>query len=36
MDETSLREVLAILKQLEQELDDVVWRKNQAAVRTAH
>ena len=32
MDETSLRQVLGILKQVEHELDDVVWRKNQAAV----
>src|SRR5687767_10557786 len=31
MDETSLRQVLGILQQAEQELDDVVWRKNQAA-----
>jgi hypothetical protein len=32
IDETSLREVVGILKQLEQELDDVVWRKSQAAI----
>ena len=32
VDETSLPEVVGILKQVEQELDDIVWRKNQAAV----
>ena len=36
MDETSLRQVVGILKQVEQELDDVVWRKNQAVVALRH
>ena len=31
VDERALTEVVAILKQLEEELDDVIWRKNQAA-----
>jgi len=30
-DETSLRDVAGILKQVEQELDDTIWRKNQEA-----
>ncbi len=32
VDETSLREVVGILKQVEQDLNDVAWRKNQAAL----
>ena len=32
VDETSLHEVVGILKHVEQELDDIAWRKNQAAV----